>query len=59
MTGRVVNLRAARKTRARDEKRRKADENAARFGRSKLERAKTEDQKERLDRHLDGHRRDP
>jgi hypothetical protein len=59
LTGRVVNLRAARKARTRDDKRRQADENSAKFGRSKEERDNAEKQKERIDRHLDGHRRDP
>ena len=35
VSGKLVNLSRARKTRARDEKRRKADQNAARFGRTR------------------------
>lgn len=34
----ITNLNRARKERARDEKRAKSDENAAKFGRSKAER---------------------
>ena len=62
-SGDVVNLRRARKARARDEARRTADGNAARFGRTRAERegeaARAEIEARRLDGHrLDGHRID-
>lgn len=55
----IINLRQARKMRARDDKRAAADENAARHGRSKalkaLEKARNDRAKATLDAHrLDG-----
>ncbi len=51
----IVNLRAARKARERAEARAAADENAARFGRTKalkaLEKARAEKAREMLDAH--------
>lgn len=51
----IVNLRAARKARERAEARPAADENAARFGRTKalkaLEKARAEKARETLDAH--------
>lgn len=51
----IVNLRTARKSRAREDKRRQAAENATRFGRSKSDRAadaqETRDLNVRLDLH--------
>ncbi len=51
----IVNLRAARKARERAKDRAEADENAARFGRTKalkaLERARAEKARETLDAH--------
>jgi hypothetical protein len=58
VTGKVVNLSRARKARARDDKKRQADANAARHGRSKAERQAAEAAKDRAARHLDGHERD-
>jgi hypothetical protein len=58
MTGKVVNLTRARKSRARDEKRQKADANAAKFGRSKAERAAEAKDAEKAARHLDQHKRE-
>lgn len=54
----IVNLRQARKARARAEARAEADQNAARFGRSRTARASDKAQAERAERLLDGHRRD-
>ncbi len=55
MTGKLVSLSKARKTKARAESRRQADANAAKFGRTKAEQtadaAKTDVQKRRLDDH--------
>ncbi len=63
MTGsdrsKVVNLRAARKSAARDAARRQGDENAAKFGRSKAQRLAEEDATMRAARHLDQHRLTP
>lgn len=54
----IVNLRQARKRRERAEKRRKADENAAKHGRPKAERETQEALSEIERRRLDGHRRE-
>ena len=51
----VVNLRAARKARARAERRAEADVNAARHGRTKAERAAEDAARDRAARTLDGH----
>lgn len=58
MTTRVVNLRQWRKDRARDEKRRAADGNAAKHGRTKAERAAEDEARVRAARHLDEHKRE-
>ncbi len=52
----IVNLNRVRKSKAREDKRIQADANAARFGRSNVE--KNRDQVERQKRrdHIDGHR---
>lgn len=55
----VVNLRQARKQRARAGKQRSAAENRVRFGRTKPERTAAADTTERRDRTLDGSRREP
>ncbi|MBB6191306.1 hypothetical protein FHS51_001533 [Sphingobium wenxiniae] len=54
----VINLRQARKTKARGEKERLAQANRAKFGRSKAERLEAEAQEARRVRALDGARRD-
>ena len=54
----IINLRRARKQRTRDEKERQAAVARTAFGRSKAERASDRAAKRRLERHLDGHRRD-
>ncbi|MEL7461192.1 MAG: DUF4169 family protein [Pseudomonadota bacterium] len=59
MTGKVINLRAARKAKARGAKRKKANENAAQHGRTTAERTKDEDAAKRAARHLDDHKTDP
>lgn len=58
MSGKVVNLRQARKRKARAADARKADENRSKFGRTRAERAEDEaaatrrvQQDERLDSH--------
>lgn len=57
--GEVVNLRIARKRKARTEKAAEADANRLKHGRSKAERQQARDEAERAALHLDGHRRDP
>lgn len=56
--GDVVNLRMARKVKARRQKEDEAAANRARFGRPKAERLKSESEQERSARALDGHRRE-
>ena len=55
----VINLNKARKAKARDRKRAKADENAVKFGRSKAQKTSEQATAERLKRHLDGVKKDP
>ncbi|RBO52733.1 DUF4169 domain-containing protein [Rhodovulum sp. BSW8] len=59
MTGGVVNLRQARKARERAAKKAEADENAARFGRTKGQKAREERDAARGRAALDGHKRTP
>ena len=59
MTGKVVNLRRARKRRTREEKAKAGDANAARCGVSKAEREARGKEAQRAARDLDGHRRGP
>lgn len=54
----VVNLNQFRKIKAREDHRRKGDENAAKFGRSKSEKAAQKAQKDKSKRDLDGHELD-
>lgn len=58
MAGRVVSLSRARKDRARAEKRRTADANAAKHGRTKAEKAAEAARAAREAARLDAHRRD-
>lgn len=57
-TGKIVNLRAARKSAARDAARKRGDENAAKFGRSTPQKLAEKDAKARAARHLDQHQRE-
>lgn len=57
--GNLINLRGARKAKARDEKFRTADENAARHGRTKAAKAAEKAASDKAARHLDAHKRDP
>lgn len=57
--GDVINLRLARKARARAEAAKQAAENRARHGRTKAERARDAAEAARAERHLDQHRRAP
>ena len=54
----IVNLRQAKKQAARKAARSAADANAARFGRSKAERALEEARAEKAASNLDAHRRE-
>jgi Domain of unknown function (DUF4169) len=54
----VVNLAKARKARARADDRAKADANAAKFGRSKAEKALEAARAAKAARDLDGHRQE-
>ncbi len=56
MSAEIVNLRLARKRKARDDEAKRADENRVRFGRTKAEKANNNQTVAALDRHLDGHR---
>lgn len=56
---RIINLRQARKSRARAAKRAEGDANAARFGEAKPLRAAREAEAHRVERVLDGHRAGP
>ena len=55
----IINLRQAKKTRARAEKRAAGDENAARAGRTKALKALEKAQADKVRADLDGHRRGP
>ena len=54
----VINLNKFKKSRKRAEKRDKADENAVKFGRSKVEKQLTKAETRKADRDLDGHKRE-
>lgn len=54
----ITNLNRFRKDRARADKRRRGDENAAKYGRSKAERAQEMAEAARAARILDQHRRE-
>jgi len=54
----VVNLRQARKAKARAAASEQADENRARFGRPQAERKLADARREKAERNLDRHRRD-
>lgn len=58
MTGKIVNLRRARKRKAREQARAEADANAARHGQTKAEQTLCEAREDLEARRLDGHRRE-
>ncbi len=58
MAGKPVNLRRARKQKAREEARAEADANAARHGQTKAERTLRAARENLEARRLDGHRRE-
>ena len=53
----IVNLRRARKARARAQREEAAAGNRRAFGRTKAEKRKDATERERSERHLEGHRR--
>ncbi|MET3891465.1 regulator of protease activity HflC (stomatin/prohibitin superfamily) [Bosea sp. OAE506] len=55
----IVNLRRARKQRARQEAEQQAQQNRIAFGRTKAERSLTEAERDKAARTLDGHRLAP
>lgn len=57
-SGKVINLRTARKGAARDASRKQGEQNAAKFGRNKQQKQAEEQDRARAARHLDQHRRD-
>jgi hypothetical protein len=58
VTDRPISLSKARKARARADAKRQADANAARFGRTKAQKASEADDRARAARTLEAHRRD-
>ena len=54
----IVNLRRARKQKARAEAEKTAEQNRISFGRTKAERSLTEAERDKAARHIDGHRLD-
>lgn len=54
----VINLRLARKARQRADSARAAEQNRARHGQTKAERAASRETAERAERTLDGHKRE-
>ena len=58
MTGNVINLRQARKAKARREKGTVADQNRSLHGRTKAEKRVDQQTKDNVARLLDGHKRD-
>lgn len=59
MTADIVNLRRARKAKARVDRGREAAANRAAFGRSKAEKEKTGAARRLAERKIDAHRREP
>ncbi len=59
MTAEIVNLRKVRKQRARTAAQGKAEENRAKFGRTKFARAQDDAEKSRTAKTLDGAKREP
>ena len=58
MSADIVNLRQARKAKARAEKDKASEANRRLHGMSSAERAKAEEARARLARHVEGHRRE-
>jgi hypothetical protein len=58
VTGKVVSLSKARKAKSRTDKKRQADGNAAKFGRTKADRQTEDARREAEAKRLDDHRKD-
>ncbi|MEL6608940.1 MAG: DUF4169 family protein [Pseudomonadota bacterium] len=58
MADKIINLRRARKDRARVAKAKAGNENAVRFGQTAAQRAADKADADKIKRHLDGHHRD-
>lgn len=58
MTADIVNLRQVRKAKARAEKENAAEANRRLHGMTRAERGKIADAKRRIERHVEGHKRD-
>lgn len=58
MTGEIINLRQARKAKARTDKDQKAAENRRLHGRTKAEKAADKKAKDKAASHIDGHKRE-
>ncbi len=54
----IINLRQARKQKARAEAEKTAEQNRIAFGRTKAERKLTEAERDKAARHIDGHKLD-
>lgn len=52
----IVSLNKFRKKKAAQEKRKRAEENRAKFGRTKAKKARDEQVRKALERHVDGHK---
>jgi hypothetical protein len=59
MTAEIVNLRRARKAKARTAKEREAEANRIAFGRTRAEKLATDAERVRAERAIDSHRREP
>lgn len=58
MSADIVNLRQARKAKARVAREKRAEENRRLHGMTRVERDEAADARDRLERHVDAHRRD-
>ena len=58
MSDRPINLNRVRKARERDERRKAADANSVKFGRTKAERTLEDAKKKSIEQLLDAHRRE-
>ena len=54
----IINLRSARKQKARADKDAQAQQNRVLFGRTKAEKLKQAAEKAQADKHIEGHKRD-
>lgn len=54
----IINLRSARKQKARADKEAQSAQNRILFGRTKAEKLKEAAEKARAEKHIDGHKRD-